>query len=222
MRKIRVLVVDDHALFRQGMASFLNEQPDIEVVGTAGTAAEALTLAQSTRPHVILMDVHMPGEGGISATQAILRCVPDARVLMLTVSDADADLLEALKAGASGYLLKGASPEEVIRGIRLTYEGKSVLSPEMTARVVSFVREGAVARETLPGLSPREREVLRLVAKGYTNAEIARALVISENTVKTHLRRMMEKLGVSNRAQLTALAVRCGLTTEDKTATEAK
>ncbi len=222
MRKIRVLVVDDHALFRQGMASFLNEQPDIEVVGTASTAAEALALAQSTRPHVILMDVHMPGEGGISATQAILHCVPDARVLMLTVSDADADLLEALKAGASGYLLKGASPEEVIRGVRLTYEGKSVLSPEMTARLVTYVREGAITRETLPGLSPREREVLRLVAKGYTNAEIARALVISENTVKTHLRRMMEKLGVTNRAQLAALAVRCGLVTEDRAAAEEK
>ncbi len=212
MRKIRVLVVDDHALFRQGMVSFLDDQPDIEVVGAAGTGHDAILLAERLRPDVVLMDVHMPGEGGISATEAILRRIPSARILILTVSDADTDLLDALKAGAHGYLLKGASPEDVVRGIHLTYEGKSILSPEMTARLVTYVKQGAFEQEVLPSLSPREREVLHLVAQGYTNAEIARALVISENTVKTHLRRIMEKLGVSNRAQLAALAARSGLT----------
>lgn len=211
MKKVRVLIVDDHALFRQGMVSFLNDQPGIEVVGSAGTGHDAVTLAERLRPDVVLMDVHMPGEGGISATEAILRRVPDTRVLILTVSDADADLMEALRAGAHGYLLKGSSPEEVVRGIHLTSEGKSILSPEMTARLVSYVRGGAPESGALSTLSAREREVLRLVAQGYTNAKIARALLISENTVKTHLRRIMEKVGVNNRAQLAALAARNGL-----------
>ncbi len=212
MKKIRVLVVDDHALFRQGMVSFLNDQEGIEVVGSAGTAQEAVVLAERLRPDVVLMDLHMPGEGGISATEEILRRVPEARVLVLTVSDNDSDLLNALRSGAHGYLLKGANPEDVIEGIRLTYEGKSILSPEVTTRVVSYIREGVSPQEGLSILSPRERDILRLVAKGYTNAEIARALVISENTVKTHLRRIMEKLNVQNRAQLAAIAARAGLT----------
>ncbi len=212
MSKIRVLVVDDHALFRRGLVSLLNEQPDIEVVGDAGEAQEALRLAQELRPDVVLMDVNMPGEGGISATEALLRRVPSARVLMLTVSDADADLLAALKAGAHGYLLKEATPEEVIQAIRLTYQGKSVLSPEMVGRLIAHVRSGtALAQNPLKDLSAREQEILRLVAQGYTNAEIAQALVISENTVKTHLRRMMRKLGVTSRAELAALAARAGL-----------
>lgn len=212
MSRIRVLVVDDHALFRRGLVSLLNEQPDIEVVGDAGDAYEALRLAQELRPDVVLMDVNMPGEGGISATEALLRRVPSARVLMLTVSDADADLLAALKAGAHGYLLKEATPEEVIQAIRMTYQGKSVLSPEMVSRLVAHVRSGlSFAHHPLQALSPREQEILRLVAQGYTNAEIAQALVISENTVKTHLRRMMRKLGVTSRAELAALAARAGL-----------
>ncbi len=211
MPAIRVLVVDDHALFRQGLVSFLNEQPDIQVVGDAGNAREAVQLAKALRPDIVLMDVNMPGEGGISATEAIMRYVPTARVLMLTVSDTDADLLAALRAGAHGYLLKDATPEEVLKGIRLTYEGKSVLSPEVAARLVTHVREGTLHPQPLAGLSPREREILRLVAQGYTNAEIARALVISENTVKTHLRRMMRKVGAANRAELAALAAKAGL-----------
>ncbi len=211
MRTIRVLVVDDHALFRQGLVSFLNEQPDIEVVGAAGDAATALALARELRPDIVLMDVNMPGEGGISATEAIHRAVPQTRILMLTVSDADADLLAALRAGAHGYLLKDATPEEVLQGIRLTYQGKAVLSPEVAARLVTHVREGTLNTQPLAHLSPREREVLRLVARGYTNAEIARALIISENTVKTHLRRIMRKVGATNRAELAALAAKAGL-----------
>ncbi len=214
MRNIRVLIVDDHALFRQGMASFLNEQPDIQVVATASTGQEAVGHAQRLRPDVILMDINMPGEGGISATEAILRHVPNARVLILTVSEDDRDLLDALRAGAVGYLLKSATPDEVVQAIRFAYEGKSVVSPEMTSRLITYVREGRVQQEPVPTLSPRERQVLQLVARGYTNAEIARALVISENTVKTHLRRIMEKLGVHNRAQLAALAAQYGLSEE--------
>lgn len=209
--KIRVLVVDDHALFRQGVVSFLNEQPDLEVVGAAGNGAEAVALAQRLRPDVVLMDVHMPGEGGISATAAILRQVPETRVLVLTVSDGDADLFAALEAGARGYLLKNASPDEVLRGIRLVYAGQALLSPEMTARLLPHLRSPRILETALPPLTPRERDVLRLVAEGYTNAAIAQALLISENTVKTHLRRLMQKLGVENRTQLVTYALEYGL-----------
>lgn len=212
MAVIRVLVVDDHALFRQGLVSFLNEQPDIEVVGAAGDAASAVTLAREVRPDIVLMDVNLPEEGGIEATRRILRMLPQVRVLMLTVSSADADLLEALRAGAHGYLLKSATPDEVLRGIRLAYQGQTLLSPEVAAKLVAHVRQGTLEEaHPLEGLSPREREILRLVAQGYTNAEIARLLVISENTVKTHLRRIMRKVGAANRAELAALAAKAGL-----------
>ncbi len=205
---IKLLVVDDHTLFRRGIVSLLKEQPDFQVIGTADSGPAAVQLGRDIKPHVVLMDVHMPGGDGVNAVAA-LKQMPDVRVIMLTISNKDEDLLGALAAGADGYLLKSAEPDELCQAIRQVAAGKAVLSPEVTARVIRAA--AAQTPVTTSSLSQRELDVLQELARGATTADIATALVISENTVKTHIRRIFKKLGVTNRTQAVAQAAAQGL-----------
>lgn len=206
---VRVLVADDHALFRRGLVGLLSEQPDIEPVGEAHSGPEAVQLSRQLRPDVVLMDVHMPGGGGIEAVRA-LKQGAGVHVLMLTISEKDDDLWGAIAAGADGYLLKSAEPDELCRAIRRVASGQGALSPEITATVMRAASQ-ARSREPAIELSQREREVLAELAHGATTIEIARRLVISESTVKTHVRHILEKLGASNRAEAVGRATALGL-----------
>jgi DNA-binding NarL/FixJ family response regulator len=201
---IRVLLVDDHPVVRTGVRGMLAAEPDIEVVGEAGSGIEAVTGAAELRPDVVLMDLRMPDLDGVAATGRILAANEAIRVVVLTTYDTDKDILRAVEAGAAGYLLKDASPEELSRAVRAAARGETVLAPPVAARLVRSVRQPPVR---VP-LSAREIEVLRLVGRGLTNAEIGRQLYIGEATVKTHLLRAFTKLGVSDRtaAVTTALA----------------
>lgn len=206
---IKVLVVDDHALFRRGVVELLREQPDFSLVGEAGSGPEALKLSRQSKPDVVLLDVHMPGGGGVAAVRG-LKQNPGLQVLMLTISEKNEDLLAAIEAGADGYLLKSAEPEELCRAIRQVVTGQSVLSPEVTAQVMHAAAR-AWSRQPQVELSAREHEVLVELAQGATTAEIAVKLVISPNTVKTHIRRLLEKLEASNRAEAVSRATAMGL-----------
>ncbi len=210
---IRVLVVDDHALFRRGVVELLVEQPDFFVVGDVNNPQDALVLAERHRPQIVLLDVHMPAGRGIDIVQDLKR-VADTRVIMLTISDEDEDLLDALAAGADGYLLKSSEPEELCQAIRQVAAGRSVLSPDVTAQVM---RAAARARQQPPPvtLSEREQQVLSRLATGATTSEIATSLVISESTVKTHIRHILEKLEATNRAEAVGRAVALGLLKPD-------
>jgi DNA-binding NarL/FixJ family response regulator len=201
---IRVVVVDDHPVVRAGLRGMLAAHPDIEVAGEASSAAGAVTAVLEHRPDVVLMDLRMPGTDGVQATRLVLARQPRCRVVVLTTYDNDADILHAVEAGASGYLLKDASPEELARAIRAAAAGGSVLAPSVAAKLVSRLRSP-------PVLSPREIEVLRLVSTGQTNAEIGRALFISEATVKTHLLRAFSKLSVSDRTAAVTAALALGI-----------
>ncbi len=208
---IRVLVVDDQELFRRGLTMLLAVEPGLEVVGEAGDGAEGVTLAESAAPDVILLDVRMPKKSGIEACLAIKESVPSAKIIMLTVSDEEADLYEAVKSGASGYLLKDSSIEEVAQAIRVVADGQSLISPSMAIKLIDeFKQMSRPERETGPALRLTEREldVLRLVAQGHSNKEIASRLFISENTVKNHVRNMLEKLQLHSRMEAVMYAVR--------------
>jgi len=208
---IRVLVVDDQELFRRGLTMLLAVEPGLEVVGEAGDGAEGVTLAESAAPDVILLDVRMPKKSGIEACLAIKESVPSAKIIMLTVSDEEADLYEAVKSGASGYLLKDSSIEEVAQAIRVVADGQSLISPSMAIKLIDeFKQMSRPERETGPALRLTEREldVLRLVAQGHSNKEIAVRLFISENTVKNHVRNMLEKLQLHSRMEAVMYAVR--------------
>ena len=205
---IKLLLVDDHTLFRQGVAGLLAEEEGFQVVAQAASGREALHLAAYHRPDVILLDVHMPGEDGVETARR-LKATSPARVLMLTVSSKDKDLLGALAAGADGYLLKNAEPEALVRAIRQVVAGRGALSPEIMPRVMRAAAEKAA--EPAPALSPREQEVLQALARGATTGEIAAALSISQNTVKTHVRRALRKLDASNRTEAVARALSLGL-----------
>jgi DNA-binding NarL/FixJ family response regulator len=206
--QIKVLVVDDHTLFRRGLVGLLGEQPDFFIVGEASNGETAVKLCQQERPQVVLMDVHMPGGGGVEAIAA-LKQTANVRVLMLTISNKDKDLLGALVAGADGYLLKSAEPEELCYAIRQVAAGKGILSPEVTARVMRAAASQSHASTAL--LSQREVDVLQELARGATTTNIAATLFISENTVKTHIRRIFKKLGATNRTEAVAQAVSQGL-----------
>ena len=210
---IRVLVVDDHALFRRGLEMVLEQEPDIEVVGEASDGTEAVQVASETTPDVVLMDVRMPRRGGIDACTAIKDAVPSTKIIMLTISDEEADLYDAIKAGAMGYLLKEISIEEVASAIRAVHGGQSLISPSMASKLLNefasmIKRTDERAQLPTPRLTDREMEVLRLVAKGLNNRDIAKQLYISENTVKNHIRNILEKLQLHSRMEAVVYAVR--------------
>ncbi|MCM3882637.1 response regulator transcription factor [Frankia sp. R82] len=213
---IRVLVVDDHELFLQGLQTVLEIEEDISVVGRAGDGQEALSLASGTLPDIVLMDVRMPGRDGIAAASAIRRAVPRTRIVMLTMSDEESDLFEAIKAGAVGYLLKSIPPHEVADAVRAVHNGQSLISPSMASKLMvefATMARGSDDRPRAPAphLTARELEVLRLVAEGRANREIARKLFISENTVKNHVRNILDKLQLHSRMEAVMYAVRQGL-----------
>jgi DNA-binding NarL/FixJ family response regulator len=210
---IRVLLADDHALFRRGLRVTLDLEPDIAVVAESGDGAEAARRAAETLPDVVLMDVRMPRRGGIEACMAIKAAVPSARIVMLTMSDDEGDLYQAIKAGASGYLLKDLPIEEVASSIRSVMTGQSLISPALASKLLTEFaamakRGDAVHQVPSPRLTARELEVLRLVARGLNNRDIARELVISENTVKNHVRNILEKLQLHSRMEAVVYAVR--------------
>jgi len=217
MEPIKVLVVDDHTLFRRGIASALEDEASIKIVGEAADGLEAIKKAEEIVPDVILMDLNMPNCTGLEATQALQTKMPQINILVLTVSDNEADLFAAMKFGAKGYILKNTDPEELIRAITHIAQGGVIVSPLMASKLLaefknpSALAEKPTAPEAGTILSPREEEVLGLVAQGATNKEIADALFISENTVKTHLRSIMEKLHLANRSQAVAYAIKKGL-----------
>jgi DNA-binding NarL/FixJ family response regulator len=215
MEMLRVLLVDDHILFRKGVASLLSGRQDIEVVGEAGDGLQAMARARETVPDVILMDIGMPKCGGLEATQLIKREMPHVKIIMLTVSDDDRDLFVAIKNGADGYLLKNLEPRQffdMLEGIR---RGEVPMSGLMAAKILQEFRQPDPSlvqpSEARDELTPREIEVLEQVVQGASNKEIAMALSISENTVKIHLRNILEKLHLQNRIQAAVYAVREGL-----------
>ena len=215
-RAMRILLVDDHALFRAGIASLLAGQRDIEVVGQAEDGQGAVEAARRLRPDLVLMDLHMPGMGGIEATRRIRAELPEVKVVILTVSDQDRDLFEAIRGGAHGYLLKNLEPEELFDYLKGVSQGEAPISGRMAARLMEeFAARSERPREAdtdpLGELTAREREVLRLVAAGASNREIATALTLSENTVKNHIRNILEKLHLDNRVQAAAYALKMGL-----------
>ena len=208
---IRVAVVDDQELFRRGLTMLLGVEDDIEVVGEAGDGVAATELAATAVPDVILMDVRMPKRSGIEACVAIKDVAPTARIIMLTVSDEEADLYDAVKNGASGYLLKDSSIDEVAQAIRVVADGQSLISPSMAIKLLDeFKQMSRTDRQQVPSprLTDRELEVLRLVAKGLNNREVAKELFISENTVKNHVRNILEKLQLHSRMEAVMYAVR--------------
>lgn len=214
MRIIRILLVDDHVLFRKGMARLLDSQPDLEVVGEAEDGIEAVRQSRRLKPDLILMDIHMPGCDGHEATRRIISEWPEAQIVMLTVAEEDQDLFTAIRNGAIGYLVKKIEPNSLFARLRGIAQGEAPISRLMASRILrEFARMGTegVSTDTSRSLTPREREVLRLVTKGMTNKEIGAALHIAENTVKNHLRNILEKLHLQNRAQAAAYAVREGL-----------
>ncbi|HET9071141.1 MAG TPA: response regulator transcription factor [Acidimicrobiales bacterium] len=210
---IRVLIVDDQALFRRGLHVVLGTEEHIDVVGEADNGEEAVALAERLAPDVVLMDVRMPRLGGIDAARRIRELAPSTRILMLTVSDEEEDLYEAIKAGANGYLLKEISVEEVAEAVRAAVQGQSLISPSMASKLLnefnSLARRAAEQEHApTPVLTARELEVLRLVARGMSNREVAAALFISDNTVKNHVRNILEKLHLHSRMEAVMYAVR--------------
>lgn len=202
MTRIRILIADDHTLFRRGLISLLNEAGEFQIVGEASSGPEAVRLANDLRPDVVLMDVHMPGGSGVEAVGQLSRLSPSLPVIMLTVSENDEDLLGAIRAGARGYFLKNAEVEDLYAAIRQVHQGRATLDSSLTEVVFRHL-----AQAPAPGpaadipMTIREIEILTLIAEGCTNREIAARLSVSENTVKTHVSRILEKLDVSTRSQ---------------------
>jgi DNA-binding NarL/FixJ family response regulator len=204
---IRIVVVDDHPVVREGLVAALKDDEEFKVVGAAGSAEEALALVAAQRPDVILLDLELPAQGGLEAIPHLRDARPQSKILILTAYDTDERVMGALRAGAQGYLLKGASLEEISRAIRTVHAGGSYLEPRIASKVVGALDP----RHRRSALSGREREVLRLVAGGQATKQIARALGITERTVKFHVTSILNKLGAENRAQAVALAARRGL-----------
>lgn len=214
MEQLRILLVDDHVLFRKGIAALIASRPDMKVVGEAGDGVEAVRIAKETVPDIIVMDVHMPHRDGLETVKIIKEEMPHVEVVMLTVSDEDADLFQAIKNGAKGYLLKNLEPRQLYDMLERVRQGEAPLSGAMAARILQEFRQPAHTdskQQTVDELTPREIQVLEGVVKGASNKEIADVLHITENTVKIHLRNILEKLHVQNRIQAAVQAVRDGL-----------
>lgn len=204
---IRLVVVDDHPIVRQGLTAALEDEADFEVVGAVGSADEALAVVAGLRPDVVMLDLELPGLGGIDAIPRLLEASAETRVLVFTAYDTDERVLGAIRAGARGYLLKGASAAAIAQAIRDVASGNSAMEPRIAAKLVTAVRTPRAADR----LTDREREVLGLIARGLAGKQIARALTISERTVKFHTASLLHKLGADNRAQAVALATQRGL-----------
>lgn len=218
MGPTRILLVDDHVLFRKGMSRLIDSQPDLEVVAEAEDGIQAVQYARRFKPDLILMDIHMPDCDGHEATRLIVNDWPEAQIVMLTVSDEDQDLFTAIRNGAIGYLVKKIEPEELFARLRGIAQGEAPISRVMAGRILrEFARvdTDGPPPDSTRSLTPREREVLQLVTRGMTNKEIGAQLHIAENTVKNHLRNILEKLHLQNRAQAAAYAVREGLVDGD-------
>lgn len=216
MEAIRVLLADDHTLFRKGMATMLGQMPEIEVVGEAANGSEAVSLANDLVPDVILMDIKMPEQNGIDATRAILQENPHIGIILVTMFDDPESVFAGMRAGSRGYVLKEAEPEELRRIVEAAHRGEVMLCPVMARRVLDhFAREPQQALRLLPyeQLSPRELQVLQLAADGLSNRDIAQRLVISEKTAKNHIANIFSKLNVNDRTQAVIQALRMGLVT---------
>lgn len=212
---VRVLLVDDHVLFRKGVEAVLATRPGVEVVGEASDGHQAVEMARATNPDVILMDISMPGCNGLEATRRIKSELPEVKILMLTVSDDDKDLFEAIKSGAQGYLVKNLKAHQLFDVLEALARGETPISAIMATKILHEFQQPLTSRSQAPEaaepLTPREIEVLELIVAGQSNKEIAEALVISESTVKNHLRSILEKLHLRNRIQAAVYAVRQGL-----------
>jgi DNA-binding NarL/FixJ family response regulator len=212
---IRTMIVDDHALFRRGLEMVLEDEPDIELVGQASDGAEAVERAAEALPDIVLMDIRMPRSSGIEACRAMKAAAPSTKIIILTISDEEADLFEAIRAGASGYLLKDIPLDEVADTVRAVHGGQSLINPSMAAKLLTEFatlakRDNDERAEELPAprLTEREMQVLKLVARGMNNRDIAKELFISENTVKNHVRNILEKLQIHSRMEAVMVAVR--------------
>ena len=211
--QLRVMLVDDHDLFRTGLRNLLEEQ-GLQIVGEASEGSTALGLVRELAPDVVVMDLNMPGMNGIEATREIARQAPLTRVVVLTISDQDDDVIDAIVAGACGYLLKDSSIQDLMQGIRAASVGEALISPHIAAKVLQRVRASGLDQDTVargPELSDRETEVLRLIANGKDNAQIAGELHISPKTVKNHISNILMKLQIGNRIQAAVYAVRSGI-----------
>jgi DNA-binding NarL/FixJ family response regulator len=210
---LRVLIVDDHPLFRKGMHTLLASMPDVEVVGEAATGEEAINLAGSLQPDVVLMDLQMPGRSGITATRQITQTSPNIRVLMVTLFEDDDSVFTALRAGARGYLLKDVEEDKLVRAIRAVGHGEAIFSPAIATRVLAFFAtpRPSASKEVFPALTDREREILHLIAQGHANAEIAKQLVLSPKTVSNYVSNVYNKLQVADRAEAIIRARDAGL-----------
>jgi DNA-binding NarL/FixJ family response regulator len=219
MEPLRVLLVDDHALFRKGIASLLSGRQDLTVVGEAEDGIDAVRIAQQTMPDIILMDVNMPNRDGLETTKIIRREMPHVQIVMLTVSDDDDDLFEAIKNGAKGYLLKDLEPQQLYKMLDGIRQGEAAISGAMASKILQEFRRPEQGQtqssRQVDELTPREIEVLEQVVTGATNKEIGQTLNITENTVKIHLRNILEKLQVQNRIQAAVQAVRDGLVEDE-------
>jgi DNA-binding NarL/FixJ family response regulator len=213
MEPLRVLIADDHPLFRHGIAALLQALPEFEVVGEATAGEEAVALAEQLQPDVILMDIHMPGLNGIAATRLILHTSPHIRILMVTMSEDDASVFTAMRAGARGYVLKDAQKDDMLRAIRAVGRSEAIFSPAVATRLIDFFAapRPAVPAQAFPDLTDRERDILNLIAQGHNNPEIAARLVLSPHTVRNYVSNIFGKLQVADRAQAIIRAREAGL-----------
>jgi two-component system, NarL family, nitrate/nitrite response regulator NarL len=218
MSPIRVLIVDDHTLFRSGIKLLLQRQKGFEVVGEAGDGLEGVKRAKQLKPDVVLLDLHMPGTSGLEAIPLLREEVPQVEVIMLTVSEDAEDLLEALRAGARGYLLKNIETDFLLDSIRRAVNGESVMSSQMAGKLADLMRDGskgvAAIESGIEKLTPREREIIAMLARGISNKEIARGLDLAESTVKIHVQGILRKLNLASRVQAAVYAVEHGLVAE--------